>query len=103
MFLGEEYFSVPLQVTRRKLFGMRDSLVASSVWGPYFKKALEKYPELTLIRMDFTVPGCDACHLGGRNSTLLGRLSGAPYDTYDYEVIFDFYLLARLVLLSIRT
>jgi len=83
--LEEEYFSVPLQVMRRKLSGMKDSLVTSSVWKPEFKKPLEKYPEFQLVRMDFSVPQCDACNLGGRVSTLLGRVSGEPYDKYDFE------------------
>lgn len=82
----EEYLSVPLQVTRRKLSGMRDSLVASSVWRSDFKKALETYPKFTLVRLDFATPQCDACHLGGRLSTLLGRLTGKSYDEYDFEV-----------------
>ncbi|KAI6099879.1 hypothetical protein EDD16DRAFT_1657460 [Pisolithus croceorrhizus] len=55
--LDEQYFSLPLQVTRRKLLGMRDSLVVSSVWG---------------------LPVCDACRLGGRVSTLLGRARWYP-------------------------
>lgn len=82
----EEYLSVPLQVTRRKLSGMRDSLVASSVWKSDFKKALESYPNFTLVQLDFAIPQCDACHLGGRLSTVMGRLSGKPYDEYDFEV-----------------
>ncbi|KAI6022694.1 hypothetical protein EDC04DRAFT_2727848 [Pisolithus marmoratus] len=86
---NEQYFSLPLQVTRRKLLGMRDSLVASSVWGPDFKKTLEKYPEFTLLRMDFSLPGCDACRLGGRKSTLHGIVSGTPYDEYDFEDLTD--------------
>jgi len=98
-FLGEEYFSVPLQVTRRKLAGMCDSLVASSVWSSEFKKTLKKYPELTLIRMRFSSPGCHACRLGGRTSTLLARLSGAPYDECDFEVIFDFLPVAETSLI----
>lgn len=83
--LEEEYFSVPLQVMRRKLSGMKDSLVTSSVWRPDFKKPLERHPEFQLIRMQFSVPQCDACHLGGRVSTLLGRVSGKSYDKYDFE------------------
>ncbi|KAF9454514.1 hypothetical protein P691DRAFT_716911 [Macrolepiota fuliginosa MF-IS2] len=77
---NQEYFSFPLKVTRRKLSGLRDSLVASSVWRPKFKKALGKYPTFELIPLDFAVPSCDACHLGGRFSTLMGRLGGIPYD-----------------------
>ncbi|KAG9318509.1 hypothetical protein JVU11DRAFT_600 [Chiua virens] len=88
-FKEEEYFSVPLQVTRRKLSGMRDSLVASSVWRSDFKKTLERYPAFTLVQLKFTKPGCDACHLGGRLSTLEGRLSGMPYDEYDFEDVSD--------------
>ena len=83
----EEYFAVPLQVTRRKLSSMRDSLVASSVWRPDFKNSLEKYPEFDLVPLDFAVPACDACHLGGRMSTLIGRLSGLPYDRWGFEII----------------
>ncbi|KAF8559604.1 hypothetical protein OG21DRAFT_1549377 [Imleria badia] len=85
----EEYLSVPLQVTRRKLSGLRDSLVASSVWRSNFKKTLETYPKLSLVRLNFAIPQCDACHLGGRLSTLLGRLSGKPYDEYDFEDVSD--------------
>jgi hypothetical protein len=59
---------------------LRDSLVASSVWRPDFKDALEKFPDLDIVLLDFSVPYCDACHLGRRTSTLLGRLSGRPYE-----------------------
>ena len=65
--------------------GLRDSLVASSVWRPEFKKALEKYPRFELTELDYVVPGCDACHLGGRKSKLIGRLSGFPYDALGFE------------------
>jgi hypothetical protein len=81
----EEYFSIPLRIIRRKLMGLRDSMVASSVWRPEFKKALEKYPRFELIELDYVVPGCDACHLGGRKSKLIGRLSGYPYDALGFE------------------
>ncbi|TFK42557.1 hypothetical protein BDQ12DRAFT_732201 [Crucibulum laeve] len=81
----EEYFSVPLQVTRRKISGLRDSLVASSVWRPEYKLALQKHPEFELAPLDFAIPFCDACHLGGRMSTLVGRVSGSPYDSIGFE------------------
>ncbi|KAJ8078795.1 mRNA binding protein puf3 [Marasmius tenuissimus] len=86
---SEEYFSVPLKVFRRKLFGLRDSLVASSVWRPYFKRALEKHPDFDLLRMDFAVPGCDACHLGARMSTFQARLTGKGYDPVGYGTLSD--------------
>jgi len=81
----EEYFAVPLQVTRRKISGLRDSLVTSSVWLPQFKKNLARFPDLDLVSLDFTVPSCDACRLGGRMSTLIGRLSGSPYERVGFE------------------
>ncbi|KAF9533012.1 hypothetical protein CPB83DRAFT_758503 [Crepidotus variabilis] len=84
---NEEYFSVPLQVTQRKLSGMRDSLVASSIWKPEYKKNLEKFPEFSLTVMDFAVPHCDACNLGSRMSTLVGRLEGEPYDPLGFNNI----------------
>ncbi|KAF5377022.1 hypothetical protein D9757_007754 [Collybiopsis confluens] len=86
---NEEYFSVPLIAARRKITGLRDSLVASSVWRPDYKGSLEKYPEFDLTQLDFGVPGCDACHLGGRTSTLVGRLLGQPYDRLGYEDLDD--------------
>ncbi|KAI9070387.1 hypothetical protein FKP32DRAFT_1558064 [Trametes sanguinea] len=80
-----QYFSVALQITRRKLTGMRDSLVAGSTWRPNFRKALDTYPNLEIHHLEFTVLGCAACNLGGRKSTLQGRLSGEPYDKLTYE------------------
>ncbi|KAJ3559106.1 hypothetical protein NM688_g538 [Phlebia brevispora] len=78
--LRDEYFFIPLQIARRKIEGMRDSLVASSVWRSNFKKTLTTYPEFETIGLDFAMPGCDACRLGGRLSTLVGRVRGEPYD-----------------------
>jgi hypothetical protein len=83
--VGEHYFSVPFQVIRRKVSGTRDS-IASSVWRHDYRKALELYPDLTLAKLDFAVPHCDACHLGGRKSTVSGWLKGIPYDKVSFEV-----------------
>ncbi|KAJ8489704.1 hypothetical protein ONZ51_g2761 [Trametes cubensis] len=82
-----QYFSVPLQITRRKLTGMRDSLVAGSTWRPNFRKALDTFPTFELYDLEFTVIGCAACNLGARKSTLQGRLDGEPYDKLTYEPI----------------
>ncbi|KAF4576590.1 hypothetical protein EYR40_000834 [Pleurotus pulmonarius] len=82
---SQQYFSVPLQIVRRKLSGLRDSLVASSVWRADFKTALSTFPEFGLDDLQFALPQCDACHLGGRLSTLIGRLSGHPYDPVGFE------------------
>lgn len=84
--LIDQYFAMPLQVARRKITGMRDSLVTSSVWRTDFKKSLETFPEFETVRMEFAVPNCDACHLGGRMSTLIGRVFGEPYDKVTFEV-----------------
>ncbi|KAI0725129.1 hypothetical protein C8Q72DRAFT_755507, partial [Fomitopsis betulina] len=84
-FTKDQYFYVPLQTARRKLSGMRDSLVASSIWRSDFKKALETFPEFEVHHLEYTVPGCDACHLGSRLSTRLGRLSGQPYDPTTFQ------------------
>lgn len=67
--------------------GLRDSLVASSVWRPKFKISLERYPNFELTQLDYAVPGCDACHFGGRKSTLVGRLGGVPYDKLGFDKI----------------
>jgi len=83
--VDEHYFSVPFQVIRRKVSGTRDS-IASSVWRRDFKEKLERYPYLTLTKLNFAVPHCDACHLGGRQSTVAGWLKGIPYDDLSFEV-----------------
>lgn len=56
------------------------------MWRRDFKEKLERYPDLTLTKLDFTVPHCDACHLGGRQSTVVGWLKGIPYDNLSFEV-----------------
>ncbi|KAI0302160.1 hypothetical protein BC826DRAFT_987567 [Russula brevipes] len=88
MLKGEHYFSVPFQVICRKVSGTRDS-IASSVWRHDYRKTLELYPDLTLAKLDFAVPHCDACHLGGRKSTVSAWLKGIPYDKVSFEPIID--------------
>ncbi|KAI5122946.1 hypothetical protein M0805_006827 [Coniferiporia weirii] len=84
--VNDEYFSVPLTITRQKLSDVRDSIV-SSVWRPAYKKALQTYPEFDLTDLDFAIPQCDACHLGGRLSKFVGRLGGAPYDRKTFKAV----------------
>ena len=83
----EDYFSVPLAITRRKISGMKDSLVTSSVWKPRFKNPLETFPIFRLEQLEFSIPICDACHLGNRVATIRGVLSGHAYDPLTYEVV----------------
>ncbi|KAG8954642.1 hypothetical protein FRC04_011075 [Tulasnella sp. 424] len=82
---NNEYFKNALRALSKKLDGLRDSLVRSSVWKPEFTKVLNTYPEFELMNLDFSVPTCDACHMGGRVSTFMGRSSGRPYrkDTFE--------------------
>ena len=60
--------------------------MASSVWRSDFKNKLQRYPDFELTQLDFAIPHCDACHLGGRLSTVLGRVSGVPYDRFGFQV-----------------
>lgn len=82
----DDYFYAALSTVRRKMMGMRDSLITSSTWQAKFKRVLEKYPVFSMVGMDFAVPGCDACNLGARMSKFVGRVSGQPYDRSTFEV-----------------
>jgi Domain of unknown function (DUF4211) len=59
-------------------------------------EALERYPDFTLTKLDFSVPRCDACHLGGRLSTVSGWLKGVPYDDLSFEVGFPLIIAVFL-------
>ncbi|KAH7103836.1 hypothetical protein BKA62DRAFT_694810 [Auriculariales sp. MPI-PUGE-AT-0066] len=84
---SDEYFSQPLNVLRRKIDGMQDSLVTSSVWRTEFKKALLTWPELSVEPLVFSIPSCDACHMGSRTSTLVGHVGGQGYDRHTFETL----------------
>ncbi|KAH9180669.1 hypothetical protein EDB89DRAFT_1920417 [Lactarius sanguifluus] len=84
---GDDYFLVPFQVIRRKLSDARDS-VASSIWRRDYKEALELLPDLTLSKLDFSTPHCDACNVR-KKSTVAGWLKGTPYDKLSFEPIID--------------
>ncbi|KAN0140744.1 protein of unknown function (DUF4211) domain containing protein [Lactarius tabidus] len=84
---GDDYFLVPFQVIRRKLSGAKDS-VASSVWRRDYKEVLERYPDLTLTKLDFSTFYCDACRVR-KKSTVAGWLKGIPYDKLSFEPIID--------------
>ncbi len=56
------------------------------MWRRDYREKLEQYPDLTLAKLGFAVPHCDACHLGGRQSTVAGWLKGIPYDELSFEV-----------------
>ena len=64
-----------------------DSMVSSSVWKPEFKRSLEKYPDFTLTALDFAVPSCDACNLGGRLSKFVAHLTGSEYDKCGFQPV----------------
>ncbi|KAG9019641.1 hypothetical protein FRB90_011987 [Tulasnella sp. 427] len=81
----DDYFQNALRALNKTLDGLRDSLVRSSVWKPEFTDVLNTYPEFEVTSLDYAVPTCDACHMGGRVSTFMGRASGRPYrkDTFE--------------------
>ncbi|KAI0306457.1 hypothetical protein B0F90DRAFT_1690122 [Multifurca ochricompacta] len=81
-----EYFAVAFKAISRKISGTKDS-IASSTWSRDYRKTLEIYPDLSLTKVDFAIPHCDACHLGGRLSTVTGWLKGFPYDNLSFEPI----------------
>ncbi|KAF8311638.1 hypothetical protein DL93DRAFT_2083143, partial [Clavulina sp. PMI_390] len=83
----DEYFHVPLSVMRRKLLAMRDSMVASSVWKPEFRGALDRHPIHNDIFMAYSVPICDACRISGRVATIAMHLDGEAYDRDTFEPI----------------
>jgi len=83
-FANDEYFSVSLGIARQKLSDIRSS-ITSSVWRPAYRKALQTLPNFDLSELDFAIPQCDACHLGGRLSKFVARLSGTPYDRSTFE------------------
>ncbi|KAG8877255.1 hypothetical protein FRB97_003556 [Tulasnella sp. 331] len=82
---GREYFTVSLNALERKLGAIKDSLVRSSVWKENFTKALNTFPEFELSDLSTVVPQCDACHIGGRLSKFLGRVSGSPYSKASFQ------------------
>jgi len=84
---GDDYFLVPFQVIRRKLSGAKDS-VASSVWRRDYKEVLERFPDLTLTKLDFSTFYCDACRVR-KKSTVAGWLKGIPYDKLSFEPIIE--------------
>ncbi len=71
--------------------------MASSIWRPKFRKALDKYPTFECVPLDISVPFCDACHLNGRLSTLLGRLGGVSYNKIGFTNNVGFPLLCSVV------
>jgi Domain of unknown function (DUF4211) len=97
--LLDSYFSVPLNMVRRKLSGLRDSLVASSIWKSDFKSTLDYYPEVSVTPLMTSVPLCDACHIGGRVATISFRLFGPPYDR-DTLVLIDVRFMVDLSVLA---
>ncbi|KAJ7709876.1 hypothetical protein B0H17DRAFT_1029588 [Mycena rosella] len=76
----EAYFSVPLKMARRRISGLRGSLIASSRWQPAFIALLERYPEFELKDLVRISPACDACRISARKGSKKGELSGYEYN-----------------------
>ncbi|KAJ7097900.1 hypothetical protein B0H15DRAFT_823224, partial [Mycena belliarum] len=79
----EEYFSVPLKAARRRISGLRESLVGSSRWQPEFIALVEKYPDFEVRDLNIAPP-CDVCRISSRRGCKLGTLSGYPYNRMGY-------------------
>ncbi|KZO95754.1 hypothetical protein CALVIDRAFT_577460 [Calocera viscosa TUFC12733] len=77
--LDTEYFKIAINALRRSIGSTHESLVASSVWRPEFRRVLEAKPKLWLERMSSSWPGCDACHLGARISTIEAHVKGRKW------------------------
>lgn len=56
------------------------------MWKDPFKRPLLEHPDLSLNDLDFTLQGCDACHMGGRKSSKSAFVSGNRYNPVTYEV-----------------
>lgn len=83
--VSENYFLLPLSTVRRKLSGTCDSLVASSVWKPPFRRALDTHPVYSVDMLEESVPICDACHIGGRVATQSFEVTGEAYNKETYR------------------
>jgi hypothetical protein len=81
-----DYFNSSLRAVGRKLGGLKDSLVQSSVWKEPFTKALKKFPDLDLKELDYAESICDACRISGRIATVKGTCSGPSYSRTTFEV-----------------
>lgn len=55
-------------------------MVASSVWKPVFRKALDRHPKREQRSMHMHSPICDACRISGRVATIKMFLQGDRYD-----------------------
>ena len=75
--------------------------MASSIWRPKFREALDRYPIFECVPLASPVSLCDACHLTGRLSTLLGRLGGVSYNRVGFIKNVEFPL-SRAASLSIN-
>ncbi|KAF8758338.1 hypothetical protein RHS01_02341 [Rhizoctonia solani] len=84
---NDQYFGLSLRALRRKMDGLRDSLVTSSIWTSGFKKALNTHPELDIVHLKFAVSGCGACRISTRLSTFKGSLAGDDYNRDTFEPI----------------
>ena len=81
-----DYFNSSLRAVGRKLGGLKDSLVQSSVWKEPFTKALKQFPDLELNELDYAESICDACRISGRIATVKGTCSGSSYSRTTFEV-----------------
>jgi hypothetical protein len=99
---AEQYFSIPLNMARRKISSLGGQL-ASSRWPPAFIAIIERYPDLEIsapatarsdnpecdgcMKTRNAPAACDACRISGRLSCSTGHLGGYPYNRVGFQVI----------------
>lgn len=106
MFVGDgedaEYFRNARDQLSKKLLGVRDSQVASSVWKPEYRKNLETYPELGVTYCQ-TEANCAACRKSNAISTREATLSGVPYNPLGFQVqCFRIFEMTRKILTALK-
>ncbi|KAJ7632646.1 hypothetical protein FB45DRAFT_913019 [Roridomyces roridus] len=84
MLNTEDYFSVPLKATRRRISSLRVTLVASSRWTPAFIELLEQYPNFEVQGLSASKP-CDLCHVKSRHGCKAVTLSGNAYEKTGFQ------------------
>ncbi|BEJ13676.1 hypothetical protein CspHIS471_0308500 [Cutaneotrichosporon sp. HIS471] len=85
---GEDnaYFGRQLRDVRNMMRGLRDS-VASALWRPDFRDALETYPLWKQLKLDKPEEFCDACNCHKQKCMHNAWLRGDPYDSETHQDI----------------
>lgn len=83
-----DYFGRQLRDVRNLMKGFRDS-VASTLWRPEFRKALDTYPVWKQADLTEREEYCDGCNRRNQHCFRVAWLRGRPYDRESHEVLDD--------------